>query len=133
MEFSDIRLVSIDDNQNNLFLIEAICSEIGINVTSFDDPVNGLMHVLQNEVDIIVIDYMMPQLNGIEFIKEFRNSNKIVPIVMITAAGSDDDIHKGAFEAGVNDFLSKPVNSTLFQARITNLITNYKAQLLIPQ
>jgi len=131
VDFSDIKLVSIDDNQNNLFLIEAICSEIGIQVTSFDDPVNGLMHVLQNDVDVIVIDYMMPQLNGIEFIKEYRNSKKNVPIVMITAAGNDDDIHKAAFEAGVNDFLSKPVNSTLFQARISTLITNYKAQLLL--
>jgi len=131
MDFSDIKLVSIDDNQNNLFLIEAICSEIGIDAKSFDDPVDALMYVLQNNVDIIVIDYMMPQLNGIEFIKEYRNTNKLVPIVMITAAGSDDEIHKAAFEAGVNDFLSKPVNSTLFQARISTLIKGYKAQLLI--
>ena len=131
MEFSDIKLVSIDDNQTNLFLIESICSEMGINVTSFEDPVNALMYVLQNDVDIIVIDYMMPQLNGIEFIKEYRNSNNIVPIVMVTAAGNDDNIHKGAFDAGVNDFLSKPVNSTLFKARISTLITNYKAQLLL--
>lgn len=131
MDFSDIRLISIDDNQNNLFLMEAIAAEIGINVTSFDDPVNALMYVLQNEVDIIVIDYMMPNLNGIEFIKEYRNTNKLVPIVMVTAAGSDDNVHKAAFEAGVNDFLSKPVNSTLFNARITTLLTNYKTQILL--
>jgi len=131
MDFSEIKLISIDDNQNNLFLIEAICSEIGINVTNFDDPVNGLMYVLQNDIDIIVIDYMMPQLNGIDFIKEYRNSNLLVPIVMVTAAGSDDGIHQAAFEAGVNDFLSKPVNSTLFKARITTLLKSYKAQLLV--
>ena len=131
MDFSKIELVSIDDNQSNLFLIEAICSEIGVKVTSFDDPVNGLMYVLQNDIDIIVIDYMMPELNGIDFIKEFRSSNSYVPIVMITAVGSDDSIHKEAFEAGVNDFLAKPVNSTTFKARITTLIKSYQAQVLL--
>jgi len=131
MNFSNISLVSIDDNQNNLFLIEAICSELGINVTSFDNPLNGLMYVLQNDVDIIIIDYMMPELNGIEFIKEYRNNNTMVPIVMVTAVGSDDEIHKGAFDAGVNDFLSKPINATLFKARISTLINSYKAQMLL--
>jgi len=131
MDFSKIELVSIDDNQSNLFLIEAICSAIGIKVTSFDDPVNGLMYVLQNDIDIIVIDYMMPGLNGIDFIKEYRGSNSYVPIVMITAVGSDDSIHKEAFEAGVNDFLAKPVNSTIFKARITTLIKSYQAQVLL--
>ena len=131
MDFSKIELVSIDDNQSNLVLIEAICSEIGIKVTSFDDPVNGLMYVLQNNIDIIVIDYMMPELNGIDFIKEYRNSNLLVPIVMITAVGSDDNIHKAAFEAGANDFLVKPINNIVFQARITTLIKNYQAQALL--
>ncbi len=44
----------------------------------------------------------------IEFIKEFRNNNKKIPIIMVTAAGDDDEIHKNAFDAGVNNFLRKP-------------------------
>lgn len=131
MDYSKIKIVSIDDNENNLMLVEAICMELGASVQSFADPLDALMYVLQNSVDIIIIDYMMPNLNGIEFIKEYRNSNKLVPIVMVTAAGSDDDIHKDAFDAGVNDFLAKPINSILFKARITTLLNNYQAQLLL--
>jgi response regulator RpfG family c-di-GMP phosphodiesterase len=131
MDFSKIKIVSVDDNENNLMLVEAICMELGASVESFSDPLDGLMYSLQNEVDIIILDYMMPNLNGIEFIKEFRNSKKIVPIVMVTAAGSDDTIHKEAFEAGVNDFLSKPINSILFKARITTLLQSYQSQLLL--
>jgi response regulator RpfG family c-di-GMP phosphodiesterase len=128
MDFSQFNLVSIDDNSNNLFLIETYCKELGINVESFEDPVNGLMHVLQNKVDIIVIDYDMPQLDGVAFIKEYRNTNKIVPILMVTAKGSDDSVHKAAYEAGVDDFLAKPVNIVHFQARISTLLKSYKLQ-----
>ncbi|RXJ75256.1 two-component system response regulator [Arcobacter sp. F155] len=131
MNFEDLQIISIDDNENNLFLIEAICEEMKLNVKSFSEPLEALMHVLQNRVDLIVIDYMMPNLDGIEFIKEFRRKNKKVPIVMVTAAGDDETVHKEAFEAGVNDFLSKPVNSVLFKARVTNLLTNYQNTLLI--
>jgi putative two-component system response regulator len=126
-----MKIVSIDDNENNLFLIEAICSEMGLNVISFSDPLEALMYVLQNHTDMILIDYMMPNLNGLEFVKEFRNTNKTIPIVMITAAGDDDNIHKDAFEFGVNDFLKKPVNSVLFKARVLNLLNGYQNRMLI--
>lgn len=131
MDFENLQIVSIDDNENNLLLIEAICEEMNLKVKSFSDPLEALMHVLQNHVDLIVIDYMMPNLDGIEFIKEFRRQNDKVPIVMVTAAGDDETIHKDAFKAGVNDFLSKPVNSVLFKARVTNLLISYQNRLLI--
>jgi putative two-component system response regulator len=131
MDFSSMKIVSIDDNENNLFLIEAICSELNLNVTSFLDPIEALVYVVQHQVDMIIIDYMMPGINGIEFIQEYRTAHRDVPIIMVTAAGSDDEIHKKAFEVGVNDFLSKPVNSLLFKARVTNLLINYKNMQLV--
>ena len=126
MNFENINIVSIDDNENNLFLIEAICMGIGLNIKSFLDPLEALAYVVQNDVDMIVTDYMMPGINGLELVEEYRTMHKDVPIIMITAAGDDDNVHKKAFEVGVNDFLSKPVNSLLFQARVKNLLTNYK-------
>lgn len=131
MNYNDLHIVSIDDNENNLFLIEAICSEMGLDVKSFSEPLEALIYVLQNHIDLIIIDYMMPNLDGISFIEEFRKQNDKVPIIMVTAAGDDETIHKDAFDAGVNDFISKPVNSVLFKARVTNLLTGYKNRLLI--
>jgi len=121
-----MKIVSIDDNENNLMLIEALCLDAGLEVKSFLDPLDGLLYCLQNAVDMIIIDYMMPNLNGLEFIKEYRNTNSEVPIIMVTAAGSDEDIHAQAFEAGANDFLSKPINATLFKARVFNLLNLYE-------
>lgn len=131
MNFENIRIVSIDDNENNLFLIETICEEIGLKVKSFLEPLDALMYCLQNEVDMILIDYMMPNINGLEFIEEFRKNKKNIPIIMITAAGDDENIHKSAFDLGADDFLSKPVNSVIFRARVLNLLTNYQNRTLL--
>lgn len=131
MNFENIKIVSIDDNENNLFLIETICEEIGLKVKSFLEPLDALMYCLQNEVDMILIDYMMPNINGLEFIEEFRKNKKNIPIIMITAAGDDENIHKSAFDLGADDFLSKPVNSVIFRARVLNLLTNYQNRILL--
>ncbi len=131
MNFENMKIVSIDDNENNLFLIEAICSDMGLTVKSFSDSLNGLVYCLQNDIDMILVDYMMPNLNGLQFIEEFRKNKKYIPIVMITAVGDDENIHKKAFVRGANDFLNKPVNSVIFQARILNLLTNHQNRILL--
>ncbi|MGA1941225.1 HD domain-containing phosphohydrolase [Arcobacter sp. YIC-310] len=130
MNIEEMKIISIDDNENNLFLIEAFCNDMGLSVKSFSEPLDALLYVLNNPIDMILIDYMMPQLNGLEFIKEFRKNNTKVPIIMITAA-NDQEIHNEAFQAGANDFLKKPVNSTLFKARVLNLLNLYKNTLLL--
>ncbi|MEA2017373.1 MAG: response regulator [Campylobacterota bacterium] len=131
MDQKNMKIVSIDDNENNLFLIEALCSELELKVTSFTDPVEGLLYTISNDIDMIIIDYMMPDLDGIEFIKEYRQKNQTVPIIMVTAAGNDENIHNEAFIVGVNDFLSKPVNATLFKARVLNLLKLYQNTMLL--
>ena len=131
MNIENFKIVSIDDNKNNLFLIEAICSDMKLKIKSFSEPREALVYSLQNDIDMLLIDYMMPNLNGLEFIEEFRKTKKDIPIIMITAVGDDESVHKKAFELGANDFLSKPINSVLFKARVLNLLTNYKTRILL--
>ena len=131
MSFSNMNIISIDDNENNLFLIEAICNEMNLNVKSFLEPLDALMYCLQNDIDMILIDYMMPNINGLEFIEEFKKNKSNIPIIMITAAGDDENIHKAAFDLGVSDFLSKPVNAPVFKARVLNLLSNYQNRILL--
>lgn len=131
MKLEEMKIVSIDDNENNLFLIEAICEEQGFNnITSFSDPLDALPYVLNNQTDLIIIDYMMPELNGIEFIQEFRRNNQLTPIIMVTAA-NEETIHGDALDAGANDFLSKPINVALFNARVINQLKLYRNSFLL--
>ena len=131
MNLENTMIVSIDDNENNLFSIEMICKNMGLNIKSFLEPLEALIYCLKNHVDMILIDYIMPNINGLEFIEEFRKNKKNIPIIMITAVGDDENIHKTAFDLGVSDFLSKPVNAIVFKARVLNLLSNYKNKILL--
>jgi len=125
--------VSIDDNENNLLLVEAFASSLGVKVRSFQDPQKALTLLEESPraVDIVFVDYMMPGLNGLEVIRRYRALESNVPMVMITAAGDDAKLKLEALEAGATDFLNKPLNAAEFKARTANLLSLRKAQRLL--
>jgi len=125
--YKNILAVSIDDNQQNLMLLEAFADQIELEVTSFLDPVEALNFILNNDVDIIFTDYMMPQLNGLELIQKFRKENNSTPIIMITAAG--ENVRADALTAGATDFLNKPLDLPDFIVRTQNLLSLRDAQI----
>ena len=127
--YENILAVSIDDNEQNLMLLEAFADQLDLKVTNFSDPEEAFEFITSNDVDIIFTDYMMPKLNGIDLISNFRKTNKSTPIIMITAAG--EDIKGEALEAGATDFLNKPLDLNEFMVRTKNLLELRNAQLLL--
>ncbi len=119
--FRDINAVSVDDDDSNLMLIEAMASELGITVHSFTDPRAALAYMRQNPFDLVFADYQMPGMNGIELIKSIRQEHRDIPVIMITAVNSDHALKLEAIEAGATEFLNKPINMPEFRARIINL------------
>jgi DNA-binding response OmpR family regulator len=78
--------------------------------------------VLERETfDAVVLDVMMPKRNGFEVAAELRSQQNFTPILMLTALGSSDDVLKG-FEAGADDYLPKPFDLAVFQARLNGLL-----------
>lgn len=130
MPFSTLNAVSIDDNQANHILIEEFCATIDLNITNFTSPLKSLIYLKKNHnnIDIIFIDYMMPELNGIELIKEFRKFNTDTPIIMITILVDNHTVKVEALKAGATDFLTKPLDLSEFQARTNNLLNLRLAQ-----
>jgi len=126
-----LKAISIDDNRTNLLLIEKYSRRLQIDIVNYTDPLKALLDACANEPDIIFIDYMMPVMNGIEFIREFRKQNTNTPIIMVTAVSDDQKIKIDALEAGVTDFLIKPINSIEFIARTRNLLEMRKFQKII--
>jgi len=127
--YENILAVSIDDNEQNLMLLEAFADQLDLKVTNFSDSKEAFEFITSNDVDIIFTDYMMPKLNGIDLISNFRKTNKSTPIIMITAAG--EDIKGEALEAGATDFLNKPLDLNEFMVRTKNLLELRNAQLLL--
>lgn len=128
---NDILAVSIDDNEQNLMLIEIFSEQIDLKIKSFSNPLEGLEFLKNNNVDILFTDYMMPELDGLELIKSYRENNEDTPIIMITAAGDDTDLKVNAFKLGANDFLNKPLDLTEFTLRTKNLLDLRKAKMIL--
>jgi len=118
------RLVIVDDNPHTTLLIKTILERIGnIEIETFTDPCAAVQECLSGDQDLILVDYHMPGMNGIEFLQEFRNdeSRRDIPVVMITGQDDKDLLYK-ALEAGATDFLRKPVEPVELIARVRNML-----------
>lgn len=131
MNIENMKIISIDDNKTNLLIIESYAKTLSLQIDSFLEPKEALVASSNIEYDLVIVDYMMPEMNGLEFIQEFRKTNPEVPIIMLTAVGDDMQLQIKALEYGANDFLSKPINAPAFKARIVNMLKLRKSQLLL--
>jgi len=125
-----MNIVIVDDNAVNLMLMAALArSATGMEPVRFDDPVRGLAWCREHGADLIVVDYMMPGMDGHQFIEAVRATPHLadVPIVMVTATGQSA-VRRRALEIGATDFLTKPVDSTEIKLRLRNLLALRQAQ-----
>lgn len=128
-----MHIAIIDDNQVNLTLMKHLVKHlVDTESSTHIDSGQGLDFCLSQEVDLVVVDYMMPAPDGIEFIRAMRaHPDKTdVPILMVTA-NHDDQVRVTALEAGATDFLNKPVDRTEFLARARNMLALRKSQRLL--
>lgn len=129
MDFSQFRAVYIDDEPINLMLIQAYGNEFGLNIQCFENPIDAMGYLDKNEIDILFTDYMMPDMDGLEVVRKFRKYNTNAPVVVITAAGDDQELKLNSLESGATDFLAKPVDMSEFKARTSNLLALRFAQM----
>ena len=131
MNLENMKIISIDDNKTNLLIIESYAKILNLEIESFLNPKEALEASFQKDYDLVIVDYMMPEINGLEFIQVFREKNQNTHIIMLTAVGDDMNLQIKALEYGANDFLSKPINAPAFKARIINMLKLRKSQLLL--
>ena len=119
----NVLIVDDQPSQRTMFrhLLEDISPEV--KVTDFGDPVEALLWSQRTSPDLLLLDYRMPKLDGLEFARRFRRplSHRDVPIILITVVG-DEPIRNAALEAGVIDFLVKPVRPRELRSRCRNLL-----------
>lgn len=118
------RVLAIDDQRINLEIYERLLRQMqDVEVVTFTSPLDALAYAEHNVADLLLIDYMMPECDGLGVLERVRTYaiQEDVPIVMITAA-AERDVRRRALELGANDFLEKPVDPTEFKARVRNLL-----------
>jgi putative two-component system response regulator len=128
-----LKIVIVDDNLVNVSLTEALVEQIeGCASQSFTDPRQALDWCLKHEFDLLIVDYMMPDLDGIELASKLRAApgRHEVPMLMVTASHDRDVLYR-ALEAGVTDFLTKPIDTVEFGARVRNMLAIRKSHVML--
>lgn len=119
------RIAIIDDSDINLTLVKALVTKLGdCEPLLFEDSRRGLAWCSENLPDLVIVDYMMPELDGIQFITRLRAvpGREEIPILMITAS-DDRDVRYEALNIGATDFLNKPVDRIEFSVRVRNMLS----------
>lgn len=118
------RIAIVDDNDINLILLKALVVKLGdCEPVVFQDSTQGLAWCAGQLPDLVIVDYMMPVLDGMQFIARLRAAPGCaeLPILMITA-NDDKDVRYEALQIGATDFLTKPVDRIEFAARVRNML-----------
>ena len=118
------KVLIVDDTEINVVLFAALVKKLGdCEVKTFYNSPEGLAWARINEIDLIIVDYMMPELDGIEFITSYRETpgKEGIPILMVTA-NDQAHVRYRALDAGASDFLTKPVDKIEFLARASNML-----------
>lgn len=117
------KILCVDDEPANLKLLEAILLSRGYDVITADNGKEALKIIAELTIDIVLLDIMMPEMNGFEVCRTIKNDERWrnIPVIIITALMSKEDRIKG-IEAGADDFISKPFERDEVLARIKMLL-----------
>lgn len=111
-----MRILAVDDDRNNLKMVAFLLSEEGYEVITTDDGTKALSLVDTEHPDLVILDVMMPQIDGFEVCRRIRLTAD-VPIIMLSAKGETADRVAG-LELGADDYLPKPFEPSELLARV---------------
>ncbi|ELX08816.1 response regulator RpfG [Janthinobacterium sp. HH01] len=130
-----MNVLIIDDNQMNLDLFCHMLSMIDtVAPLPMSDPAAALARCATMTPDLVLVDYMMPEIDGLEFLRRFRQLPGMTggPVIMVTA-DTELTVRHEALRLSANDFLTKPVNYTELNVRVGNLLALRRAQLQLAE
>ena len=119
-----MNLLLVEDEPNVVAVISRGLVDEGFKVSVAPDGTIGAQMAEQNQFDLIILDIMLPGINGLELCKIIKNKNPNVPIIMLTALGTTENVVNG-LDNGADDYLIKPFKFAELFARIRMLLRRY--------
>ncbi|MBQ3589029.1 MAG: response regulator transcription factor [Clostridia bacterium] len=118
-------ILVVDDDKNTRLFLKAVLEGAGYTVFSASNGIEALDVMDRAHIDLVVLDIMMPQMDGYEFTKTLRDSNNSLPILMVSAKQLPADKHRG-FIVGTDDYMTKPIDEEEMLYRIKALLRRAK-------
>lgn len=127
-------IIVVDDQSTSRAILEQIVRglDVSIQVEAFESPIEAVRWATGRVADLVLVDFQMPEMDGIEFVRRLRllPDYEHVPVIMVTV-NDDRKVRYAALDAGVTDFLNKPVDTRECLARCRNLMTLRRQQLVL--
>jgi DNA-binding response OmpR family regulator len=112
-----MQILVVEDESRMAGVLYQALTEDGHDATVAKDGKEGLALALSSQFDLIVLDIMLPALNGFEIAQRMRSAKNQTPILILTARDTDEDVVRG-LDAGADDYLTKPFSLDVFLARV---------------
>lgn len=116
-----IHVLAVDDDKNTRRLVQAVLENEGDQVTTAINGDDALNKLEQEHIDLVVLDIMMPGMDGYAFTKTIRDGQNDLPILMVSAKQLPEDRHQG-FIVGTDDYITKPIDVEEMLLRIKALL-----------
>lgn len=120
----NMRILVVDDAQTMRRIIVNLLRQLGFtNMTEADDGTTAWDKLNSEHIDLVISDWNMPKMTGIELLKKVRESEKykITPFIMVTAEGKRENV-VAAVQAGVSNYIVKPFNAATLKEKMTKVI-----------
>jgi two-component system chemotaxis response regulator CheY len=121
-----MRVLIVDDSSTMRRIIGNVVQQLGISKEDFDEAEDGLAAwklLSQNSYDVVLTDWNMPNMNGLELVKKIRSegNHRGIPIIMITTEGGKGEVIT-ALKAGVNNYIVKPFSADILKEKLDGVI-----------
>ncbi|BAZ44709.1 two component transcriptional regulator, winged helix family protein [Chondrocystis sp. NIES-4102] len=115
-----MKILLVEDDIEQLEPMQAILSELGYLVDGVQDGKTAQWLILNKEYDLLILDWMLPQISGLDLCRQYRQAGKTSPVLMLTGKDTLNDKVIG-LDAGADDYLVKPANMVELLARVRAL------------
>ncbi len=119
------KILIVEDETKYAYILEKYFQNAGYEVRLADNGIKAIQEYKEFNPDVVVLDIMLPGMNGYDIAKKIRESNDI-PIIMMSALSEEQDILKG-YTLKIDDYVTKPFKTSILIAKATNLIERHKA------
>lgn len=125
---SNCKILVVDDSSTNIVLLEAILNGQGYQIETAQSVKEAFQVIKKETVDLILLDLLMPKVNGYDFLKELKTSDttKDIPVIIVSAV-ADPENKKKSIEMGALDFINKPIDIQEFLDKIESILKKKEA------